>query len=777
MPKRTRFALWLGLPLAALALAVPAVSWAAPLAREGAAGGADFSGLIPLIVLFPVAGLLINAAWGRYLGETWVGAVASGAAVLSFVIALLQVFTLQANGYAPVTVRVADWLSLGDLHVEWAFLIDSLSVTMMLVVAGVGALIHLYAIGYMHADVRLNGDPARFPRFFVFLNLFLASMLILVSGSSYLIMFIGWEGVGLCSYLLIGFWFEKGENQVGNARAGRKAFVVNRIGDWGMLLAIFLIFWTFGSLNFQQVFNTAAAVRLDAQGQAIVTAITLLLLLGATGKSAQIPLYVWLPDAMAGPTPVSALIHAATMVTAGIYMIARSHALFALAPFSAHAVAVVGGATALFAATMAVAQFDIKKVLAYSTISQLGFMVAAVGLGGYVAGMFHLVTHAFFKALLFLSAGSVIHAVEAGHHALHTAAHAVGGGHAADPGSDAHGEAAAMGAAVVEAHAGEVFDPQDMRNMGGLWNRLPVTKWVYLVGALTLAGLPPLSGFWSKDEILLDAYHRDPVVFWLLVIAAFFTAFYVGRQILMVFFGRARTEAAAHARESPPIMTVPLVALAVLAALGGVLNLPRLGGWTPPGAHVLTQWLDHTLQPAGEAPVAEPAAGAEAEGALNVPVAGLATGLAVLALAGAYALYRGKPERADERDPLQGRIGPVFDLLRAKWYVDELYHLLFIRPYNWLAAFAADVVDWRFWHDWFHDTLVAGFYNFLSRFTNEVFDLGGIDWAANTLGDLARATARGLRRVQSGYVRSYALAVFLGVVAVLGYMLYANLVR
>src|SRR5579859_7318249 len=368
------------------------------------------SSLIPLIVFFPVAGLLINIAAGKFLGERWVGVVASGAAGLAFVIAVLQAIGLASNGFAPVTIHLADWLVIGSLRVPWAFQIDTLSVAVVLLENKVGTLIHIYAIGYMHEDVRLNGDPGRFPRFFVYLNLFMAAMLILVTGNSYLMMFVGWEGVGLCSYLLIGFWFEKGANGTANARAGRKAFVANRVGDWAMLLAMFMIFWHFHSLIFNDVFGQAASLPVETSA-GFVTAITLLLLIGATGKSAQIPLYVWLPDAMAGPTPVSALIHAATMVTAGIYMITRSQALFNLAPMSQNAVALIGAATALFAATIAVGQFDIKKVLAYSTISQLGFMVAAVGLGAYTSGIYHLMTHAFFKALLFLGAGSVIHAL------------------------------------------------------------------------------------------------------------------------------------------------------------------------------------------------------------------------------------------------------------------------------------------------------------------------------------------------------------------------------
>ena len=731
-------------------------------------------GLIPLIVFFPVLGLLINLAAGKFLGEKWVGVVASGAAGLAFVIAVLELLGLQANGYAPQTVQLLDWLVIDTLRVPWAFQIDTLSVTMMLVVTGVGTLIHVYAIGYMHEDVRLNGDPARFPRFFVYLNLFLAAMLILVTGNSYLMMFVGWEGVGLCSYLLIGFWFEKGAGGVANARAGRKAFVVNRIGDWAMLLAMFMIFWNFHSLIFNEVFTQAATMPVDPNGTTIVTAITLLLLIGAAGKSAQIPLYVWLPDAMAGPTPVSALIHAATMVTAGIYMITRSHALYALAPVSQNAVALVGALTALFAATIAVAQFDIKKVLAYSTISQLGFMVAAVGMGGYVAGMFHLVTHAFFKALLFLSAGSVIHAVEAGHHAMHSAEQAVAGGgteHAAEPhpAEDPHGHAAEHDAATTAAHPGPEFDPQDMRNMGGLWSRLPVTKWVYLIGALALAGIVPLSGFWSKDEILLQAFNTNPLVFWLLALAALLTAFYIGRQVLMVFFGQPRTEAAAHAQENPPLMTVPLIILAVLAALGGLLNWPIIAGWAAPGANALSGWLNHTLQ---AVPAAAPVAG---EGELNFLVAGISTLFALAGLAVAYALYRSAYKTVEERDPLQGMLGPVFGWLRDKWYIDELYQLIIIRPYNFLAYVLADIIDWRFWHDWFHETAVAGLFNTLSHFTAEFIDLGVVDGLISALpAALAQAVARRFRRLQSGYVRGYALIVFVGVVAILGYLLFAK---
>ncbi len=373
--------------------------------------------LVPWIVLFPVIGLLINAIFGGLFsrsksGEKIIGTVASAASGLAFIVSVLLAVSL-ANHPEGKTVILARWFQIGMFEVNWAFLVDTLSVTMMLVVSGVGTLIHIFSIGYMHDDVRFQGDPSRYRRFFVFMNLFIAAMMVLVSADNYLMLFVGWEGVGLCSYLLIGFWYDKGGKQgTANATAAKKAFVTNRIGDFGMLLAIFLIFWAFGTLDFQSVFEKAGAVL-----PAVIATITLFMLVGVAGKSAQIPLFVWLPDAMAGPTPVSALIHAATMVTAGVYLVTRSAPLYSLVPQVQNTVAMVGAATALFAATIAVAQFDIKKVLAYSTISQLGFMVAAVGMGAYAAGMFHLVTHAFFKALLFLGSGSVILGLEHGHHA------------------------------------------------------------------------------------------------------------------------------------------------------------------------------------------------------------------------------------------------------------------------------------------------------------------------------------------------------------------------
>ncbi|RME87967.1 MAG: NADH-quinone oxidoreductase subunit L [Anaerolineae bacterium] len=540
-------------------------------------------------------------------------------------------------------------------------------------------------------------------------------------------LFVGWEGVGLCSFLLIGFWYEMdtlGRPSWANSNAAKKAFVANRIGDFGFLMAAFLMFWYFGSVQFDAVFAQAATLAHAMRG--VVIAITLFLLLGVTGKSAQIPLYVWLPDAMAGPTPVSALIHAATMVTAGVYLIARSAPLYTLVPEAQYIVAMTGAITALFAATIAVGQYDIKKVLAYSTISQLGFMVAGVGMGAFVAGMFHLITHAFFKALLFLSAGSVILGMERGHH--HLAHHGHHEGHE------------------------EVFDPGDMRNMGGLRKQMPVTFWVYLIGALALAGIFPLAGFWSKDEILADARLHYPAVYWLLAIAAFFTAFYMGRQIWMVFFGSPRHEVAAHAEESPPIITVPLMALAALSILGGALNLPSL--------HTLTHWLEHTIE------------GVEA-GEFQIAVALSSTVLALLAIYLSWLLYGRKPLAAGQRDPLKRLLGPVFTGMENKWYVDEGYWAVFVDRYVDLAHFLAEKVDWVFWHDWFHEKVIAGTYNYLSRVAlNRVIDLRGINAFFDGLAHLTRKAADRLRPLQNGFVRSYALAVLFGVVAILGYLVF-----
>jgi NADH-quinone oxidoreductase subunit L len=698
--------------------------------------------LAPWIVFLPVIGLLINIIFGHRFSEKMIGMVASLASGLAFVVSVLLAYSLTQH---PDVVRwtIGEWIHIGTFQLDWTFRVDTLSTTMMLVVSGVGTLIHIYAIGYMHEDVRFKSDLKRFRRFFVYLNLFIAAMMILVGGDSYLMLFVGWEGVGLCSFLLIGFWYEMdtlGRPSWANSDAAKKAFIANRIGDFGFLIAAFLMFWAFHSLQFDQIFQQAPTIAASNPG--LITAITLFLLLGLTGKSAQIPLFVWLPDAMAGPTPVSALIHAATMVTAGVYLVTRSAALYMTVPAAQYIVALVGAVTALFAATIAVGQYDIKKVLAYSTISQLGFMVAGVGMGAFAAGMFHLVTHAFFKALLFLSAGSVILGMERGHHHL----------------AYVHEEKQNKGRKKKEekihgnAHE-EIFDPNDMRNMGGLRKTMPVTFWLYLIGTLALAGIWPFAGFWSKDEILANAFSQGfTLIYWLLTIAAFFTAFYMGRQIWMVFFGEPRHEAAAHAEESPRVITVPLMVLAALSVVGGALNYP--------GVDTLSHWLEQTV--AFIKPI---------EFQMNVAL--ISTGLALLAILISWLLYGRKPLQAGEIDPLKKMLGPIFTGMERKWFVDELYWALFLDRYVDIARFTADVIDGKFLHDWFHEKVIVGTYNWVSQIAlNRYADHLGIDAFFNSLGQWTKDTASSLRRFQNGFVRSYALFVLIGVVAILGYLIF-----
>ena len=672
--------------------------------------------LVPFILLFPVFGLLTNLIFGRYLGERLVGIIASGASAAAFVVSVIQVFALVNNNFHVETVLIADWITIGKLYLPWQIRVDTLSVTMMVLVTGVGTLIHIYAVGYMHGD-------KRFARFFVYLNLFVVMMLLLVAADNYLMLFVGWEGVGICSYLLIGFWYDKGDDNLGNARAGRKAFVVNRIGDFGFLIAMFMMFAAVGSLQFDAVLYYFENHGMEV-GQ-LATTITLLLLVGAAGKSAQIPLFVWLPDAMAGPTPVSALIHAATMVTAGIYMMVRSAPIYAIAPLSQMTVALLGAGTALMAGTIALAQWDIKRVLAYSTISQLGFMVAAVGLGAHVAAMFHLITHAFFKALLFLSAGSVIHGVEHGAHK-----------------SDDH------------------CDPQDMRNMGGLKDKMKTTFGVYVVGAVALAGIFPLAGFWSKDEILADAWHVGMVeghwhgmtVYILLALAAVITAFYMTRQIILVFFGSSRSAAANHATENPPIMTVPLIGLAILSIVGGWINLP----WS----HMLGSWLEHTHHFFH---------GID----FNLTVALTSTALAVASIFVGFIVYYRRPlESSTAPDPLSSVLGPSLKFFYNKWYIDELYDAIFVRLYEWKARFLAFQVDWDFWHDFVHDQIILkSFKNAAGTLSGPVDRLGINKFFDGLAYSVQNIAVNVLRPLQTGYVRNYALGVMLGVVMVLGIML------
>jgi NADH-quinone oxidoreductase subunit L len=592
--------------------------------------------LVWLAVALPLAGFLVNGALSlrRPGAKDLVSYVGVGVLLAAFVVSLaVFVEVWRSPPHAPIIVSLWRWMPVGPLQLDLAFQVDQLSAVMLLVVTGVSSLIHIFSVGYMKAD------PG-YARYFAYLNLFVVLMLVLVLGSSFPVMFIGWEGVGLCSYLLIGFWF----NDKVNADAGKKAFIMNRIGDFGFMVAMWLIWHHLGTLTFTGMVDRAPAVF--PAGSATVTAITLFLFLGCTGKSAQIPLYTWLPDAMAGPTPVSALIHAATMVTAGVYLVARTNVLFALAPLSSTVVAGIGALTALFAATIALRQYDIKKVLAYSTVSQLGYMFIGVGTGAYASGVFHLVTHAFFKALLFLGAGSVIHAMHHAYHATHADA-----------------------------------DAQDMRNMGGLKQYMPVTFWLMLIATLAIAGIPPFSGFFSKDEILAAAFarggeHSIYYVFYAMgIAAALLTAFYMARLVTMTFLGDNRTgeQERHHLHDAPMVMTGPLIVLGVLSALGGLINLPPLVG----GGALLEHWLEPVTAPAHQFfPLEMPHGQTElflVGGAVLVGVLGL--------LAGYRATLRRRIPSAAEAPDDTG----LARVLNRKYYVDEIYDALIVHPLVWFS--------------------------------------------------------------------------------------------
>jgi NADH-quinone oxidoreductase subunit L len=631
-----------------------------------------------LIPLWPLLGSLINGLWRRRLSEPTVGAIACGAVGVSFLCALaafLALWRLPPERRA-VEVVLYQWVSSGDFQAAMGFLLDPLSAVMSLVVTGVGFLIHLYSIGYMQGD-------EGFQRYFAYLNLFVCAMLLLVLGNNFLLLFLGWEGVGLCSYLLIGFWFTR----QAAAAAGKKAFIVNRIGDVGFTIGLFLIFAAFGSLQFGQVFGRAGQVL--EPGGAMATAIALLLFLGATGKSAQIPLYVWLPDAMEGPTPVSALIHAATMVTAGVYLVARCAALYLLAPAALTLVAIVGAATALFAASIALVQTDIKRVLAYSTISQLGYMFLACGVGAFAAAIFHLATHACFKALLFLGAGSVMHALD-----------------------------------------GE----QDIRRMGGLKRHLPVTYPSFLIAALAIAGIFPFAGFFSKDAILWAALSQGHFLLWMLAAAtAALTAFYMFRLVFVVFHGEPKVGGEAHqAHEAPPSMRVPLVILAALSTVAGLIGIPLIEG-----ANLIQAYLEPVFQRAGPAAALLPQA-------VHSPGLELVMMLISLALASggiALAMYMYVVEPAlPER--LSARSAGLYRLLLHKYYVDEAYQRLFVEPLLHAARWLWSQVD-----------------------------MAVVDGTVNQAGAFVRRDSVWLSRVQSGFVRHYALSIFLGAVVVLGYLI------
>ncbi|HEV7365330.1 MAG TPA: NADH-quinone oxidoreductase subunit L [Gemmatimonadales bacterium] len=589
-----------------------------------------------LTVAFPLLGFLVNGALAlrRPGAKNAVSAVGVGVLVAAFAVSLGIFLELwHQPPHEPIIVNLWRWLPVGPLQVDMAFQVDQLSAVMLLVVTGVGSLIHLFSVGYM------KEDPG-YARYFAYLNLFVVFMLVLVLGSSFPVMFIGWEGVGLCSYLLIGFWF----NDKVNADAGKKAFVVNRIGDFGFLIAMFMIWNTLGTLTFTGMVEKAPTVF--SSGSPVITAITLFLFLGCTGKSAQIPLYTWLPDAMAGPTPVSALIHAATMVTAGVYLVARTNVLFALAPLSSTVVAGIGALTALFAATIGLRQYDIKKVLAYSTVSQLGFMFVAVGTGAYTAGMFHLVAHAFFKALLFLGAGSVIYAMHHAYHATHS-------------------------------HA----DAQDMRNMGGLKQYMPVTFWLMLIATLAIAGIPPFAGFFSKDEILAAAYARGQsipiyyVFYAMSVIAALLTSFYMARLMAMTFLGENRTgeQERAHLHDAPRVMTGPLLVLGFFSALGGFLNLPAFLG----GGGGMEHWLEPVMAPGARYFGLEMPHGSTELFLIGAAVLVGAVGL----LAGWQSTVRGPTLPAADAPADTG----LARLLYRKYYVDEIYDAVIVRPLVWLS--------------------------------------------------------------------------------------------
>ncbi len=638
-----------------------------------------------LIPLFPLIGFLLNGLFIGRLPKKLISFIGCASVGLSFIFGVRYFFDLLS---LPESGRVMEnilftWIPSGQFNVNIGFLFDPLSAVMVLVVSGVGFIIHVYSIGYMHDD---NG----YGRFFTYMNLFVFSMLTLVLADNYLLMFVGWEGVGLCSYLLIGFWFEKQSA----SDAGKKAFIVNRIGDFGFLIGLFIIFWQVGSLNFATVFEKAPQMFLAGGG--LITAATLLLFMGATGKSAQIPLYVWLPDAMEGPTPVSALIHAATMVTAGVYMIARSNVLYMMAPVTMAVVAIIGIATAFYAGTIALAQNDIKRVLAYSTISQLGYMFAACGVAAFAAGIFHLMTHAFFKALLFLAAGSVMHGL-----------------------------------------AGQ----QDMRYMGGLRRRMPKTFWTFLIATLAIAGIPGFSGFFSKDEILWRTFSSDygSILIWAVgLLTAGLTAFYMFRLIYLTFYGEERMDSRTkeHIHESPPVMTIPLIILAILSIIGGWVGIPHVLG----GGNRFEKFLEPVTNASHHAGEAGPAlASATYSSTIELVLMAASVILVLVFIYLAYYVYNKNIAAAGK---LRNSFSVIHKLLYGKYFIDEFYGAVIVRP------------------------VVNG-----SLFLWKVFDVIIIDGLLNGLAILIGDMSKGLRPVQSGNMRTYATIFLLGVIAIIGYVL------
>ena len=624
----------------------------------------NFLDIVFLIPLLPLVGFVIIGLGRKYLTKGLIGILGCGSVLVSFLISI-WVFTEVRNGNNYVA-NYFDFINVGNLAIPFAFQIDQLSSLFLLIITGVGFLIHVYSTSYMHGE-----EDEHFGRYFSYLNLFVFSMLVLVMGANYVIMFIGWEGVGLCSYLLIGYWFKNTEYN----KAANKAFIMNRIGDLAFLIAIFWIISRVGNVNFQDVFTHAQAGKFSTTD---LSAITILLFIGATGKSAQIPLYTWLPDAMAGPTPVSALIHAATMVTAGIYMIARSNILYSLSPVTMNIVAVIGLATALLAATIALKQNDIKKVLAYSTVSQLGYMFLALGCGAYVAAIFHVMTHAFFKALLFLGSGSVIHAM-----------------------------------------GGE----QDIRKMGGLSKHMKVTHATFLIGCFAIAGIPGFSGFFSKDAIkdaiFASAFAASPIFYVLAIGASLLTAFYMFRLYATTFRGRFRGthEQEHHLHESPSSMTVPLIILAILSVIGGYVDVPE---FIAPGVQFLEDFLAPVFS-SSRAVLKTNEVSHQTEWMLT----GLSALLTIATVIYAWWRYSRKPDMEDAKG--------FGKLLQHKWYVDELYEKIIVRPLNALGSFLS-----------------------------EVFEKTIVDGMVNGVGRLVNYGSRQLRLLQSGQVGSYVLLIVVG---------------
>lgn len=625
--------------------------------------------LIWLIPTLPLLGFAIISLFNKWIPKSLSGYLASATILGSFLIVLPLLIKAIAGELEPTKVVLLDWIQIGSVNLTFSFLVDNLSIWFMSVITGVGFLIHVYSTAYMHDDEGVN-------RYFAYLNLFVFSMLTLVMGSNFVVLFAGWEGVGLCSYLLIGFWFKKQDYN----DAAKKAFIMNRIGDLGFLLGMLLIFTTFGSFEFSEVFEKVGTMS-STVSSTLMVVITLLLFIGATGKSAQIPLYTWLPDAMAGPTPVSALIHAATMVTAGIYMITRANVLFTLAPCTLDIIFYIGTATALVAALIGLTQNDIKKVLAYSTVSQLGFMFIAIGLGGYSVAVFHVTTHAFFKALLFLGSGSVIHAM-----------------------------------------GGE----QDIRKMGGLKKALPITYITFLIGTCAIAGIPPLSGFFSKDAILALALEKS-IFHWIIVVfAALLTAFYMFRMFFLTFTGefRGTSEQKHHLHESPLAMTLPLMILAVLAAFGGLIDIPHVFG----GHNWFSHYLNHgnlvSLLPASHLTASQ-----------ELMFMGIALGLVLLVIGYTYSVYVSKkvlPANEGENIPT------LTKLSYNKFYIDEIYKVAFVKPLYVLSVLFKSLVD------------------------NAV-----IDGVVNGVGTLVKESSSQIRKTQTGSIGFYVLFMILGLVTIL----------